>query len=356
MNNEIYYRNPQTGLMEPFYAMNKIITANSGNVIVQDENGNAADGGVKPSALVPWALMSNGNILINSYFLDPINQRGRTEYSGTGYSIDRWYLTSGGAATSTVKLLSSGITIEGNNTQFLQYINTDLANYILGKVVTASILVNNKLYTNTFSLPDSWPSSGANNYGNIPNLDGVVGANFYIRIYSSKKFAFVLYTGDNVTLSNVVAVKFELGDHQTLAHQDATGNWVKNAPPPDRALELEKCQRYGIELIDRVHETSGYSMLGVGQAQTSTKAYILVSLPATLRSKPTIICSGSFRMVKNGAPINGIIVTNILIDKVMSNGVCLVCDGTFTQGDVLSLWSIPNSSVISSVFINAEIY
>ena len=40
------------------------------------------------------------------------------------------------------------------------------------------------------------------------------------------------------------AVKLEIGSTQTLAHQDADGNWVLNGPPPDKALELMKCQKY----------------------------------------------------------------------------------------------------------------
>ena len=46
------------------------------------------------------------------------------------------------------------------------------------------------------------------------------------------------------TGETILAAKLELGTHQTLAHQDAAGNWVLNDPPPDKALELLKCQRY----------------------------------------------------------------------------------------------------------------
>ena len=42
----------------------------------------------------------------------------------------------------------------------------------------------------------------------------------------------------------LLAAKLELGPVQTLAHQDASGNWVLNDPPPNKALELLKCQRY----------------------------------------------------------------------------------------------------------------
>lgn len=41
---------------------------------------------------------------------------------------------------------------------------------------------------------------------------------------------------------DIYAVKLELGDHQTLAHQDADGNWVLNDPPPDKNVESLRCQ------------------------------------------------------------------------------------------------------------------
>lgn len=43
---------------------------------------------------------------------------------------------------------------------------------------------------------------------------------------------------------DIHAAKLELGSTQTLAHQDENGNWVLNDPPPNKALELAKCQRY----------------------------------------------------------------------------------------------------------------
>lgn len=47
-------------------------------------------------------MFSNPNLLINSDFRNPINQRGQTSYTGGGiYSIDRWML--GNSATLTVQ-------------------------------------------------------------------------------------------------------------------------------------------------------------------------------------------------------------------------------------------------------------
>lgn len=59
--------------------------------------------------------------------------------------------------------------------------------------------------------------------------------------------AIEILVGNSATDSfdiRLFAGKFELGPTQTVAHQDAGGNWVPNDPPPNRSLELAKCQRY----------------------------------------------------------------------------------------------------------------
>ena len=74
----------------------------------------------------------------------------------------------------------------------------------------------------------------------------------YIRlsIYSNSdigrfEFSFDIYVSAGQTGGGLVtAVKCEYGSQQTLARQDAAGNWVLNDPPPDKALELLKGQRY----------------------------------------------------------------------------------------------------------------
>lgn len=54
------------------------------------------------NALANLPTISNPNLLINSDFRNPINQRGQTSYTGGGiYSIDRWML--GNSATLTVQ-------------------------------------------------------------------------------------------------------------------------------------------------------------------------------------------------------------------------------------------------------------
>ena len=51
-------------------------------------------------------------------------------------------------------------------------------------------------------------------------------------------------TGSINNNMKIQAIKLELGTKQTLAHQDSSGNWVLNDPPPNYQQELLKCQRY----------------------------------------------------------------------------------------------------------------
>lgn len=202
---------------------------------------------VKPDNPVGVALSgkaSNPNLLDDWYFVGggsqqgggqfPINQRGETEYTGTGYTIDRWKFDTNGTALSIhdgyISLSFNGSawwksfvqTLEGFNepiqlTVSIMYRSSNPPNFILiGNLLTASAEWTVASYTGTFT----------------PNADG----NLIISLLLS-------YVESEI---DIRAAKLELGSVQTLAHQDASGNWVLNDPPPNFQQELAKCQRYQV--------------------------------------------------------------------------------------------------------------
>lgn len=61
------------------------------------------------------------NLLDNSNFRNPINQRGQSLYDGAGYAIDRWSI--GGA--SSVSINSNSVTVQGGMTQYIRGLATD---------------------------------------------------------------------------------------------------------------------------------------------------------------------------------------------------------------------------------------
>ena len=80
------------------------------------------------------------NLLDNWYFRNPVNQRGQTNYAGTGYTIDRWRTNFSG---DTVVINEDGITNTSasavNGWHFYQILAENLPE--VGSTVTASFLV-----------------------------------------------------------------------------------------------------------------------------------------------------------------------------------------------------------------------
>ena len=184
----------------------------------------------------------NPSFLVNGFFSDPVNQRGKTEYSSAGYTIDRWRLAGDELAMS----LSDGITIshtKGKWTRIIQPIEG--SEQLAGRRVTLSVMASGSAtFYILFFLNGASTGIGASGLQaserEIPFNTTVLLPEDLI----SLEVAFGVYSGSDTGILNLRAAKLELGAIQTLANQDANGNWVLSDPPPDKGLELLKCQRY----------------------------------------------------------------------------------------------------------------
>ena len=105
------------------------------------ENGIIAGQGVK-------------NLLINSNFKDPINSSGKTSWSSSGFTIDKWRADS----AATINLTSSGITVDA--TSVAGNLQQNIDNLPNG-TYTFAALVNNVIRTIAFT----------NNNGTITTVD-----------------------------------------------------------------------------------------------------------------------------------------------------------------------------------------
>lgn len=182
------------------------------------------------------AFPCNPNLLRNWYFPRPVNQR---DVSGTvsaaGYFLDGWKLVSGSVTIGT-----DGITLNGTMTQALEDIP--------GITVKATALT----------------AAGVSEV--TPAYD------------SASKTLTVTASG-----KKLLAVKLELGTEQTLAHQDANGNWVLNEIP-DYGEQLRRCRRY----FYRRHLDGQYLGFGYGMAFTSSRLRMYIPLPVTMRTGPSV--------------------------------------------------------------------
>lgn len=214
-------------------------TSTTLNGILYGENGAVAAKDIVGAGGVP--VYGKGmNLLDNWYFGNSVNQRGQTEYTGTGYTIDRWY-----SARANVALTGDGISLTWNssgsgsqNNGYMMYRGENGAEYS-GKTVTASIVIDGLLY----SVSGTFPEKGGASVSSGFTLAGT-DMRILVEWSSASEFWDFAIANNSVTAHTISAAKLELGDTQTLAHQDANGNWVLNDPPPNKQQKLEKCQRY----------------------------------------------------------------------------------------------------------------
>lgn len=178
---------------------------------------------------------SNPNLLDNAYWANKdciINQRGQDEYTGAGYTIDRWRQASSDGLVKTA-ILDDGITIQcsspTNEIWFQEILETDYSG--MG-IMTLSILVAEITGDAYLCLSDGGVNTHITASGLYTATNNMIGSTSLVRIA----------VGPNSSLK-IKAIKLELGPVQTLAHKEGD-NWVLNDPPPNKALELAKCQRY----------------------------------------------------------------------------------------------------------------
>lgn len=225
-------------------------------------------------ALAPQ--LSNPNLLDNWYFANPVNQRGQTSYSVNGYTIDRWYTAHNiSYGTLTVDKTAGCVTISHvDDGGFADFIQT-LENPAMGIVTLSVLMLSGNLYSATGTL------------GNISLYTDEI----YIRSNSPNIVALRCNTGKTISM---IAAKLELGSQQTLAHQDADGNWILNEIP-DYGEQLRRCQRYFCRFnFDR-------NDLFFGSLSTNLdKAWITIPTPVVMRTAPSVSFSTTFNVVIRG--------------------------------------------------------
>ena len=185
---------------------------------------------------------SNPNLLDNSYFGNPVNQRGQTSYTSAGYGIDRWKLISGGSGTCWMLIEDDWITIgtdTGYGVYFAQIIDPSVVKAIAGKTVTLSVLAGEKSgnFSGNILINGSWNDYWAIEANDVSTKKYTVPANVTSMVIQYAE------AGSGAGTCQLKAAKLELGSQQTLAHRDADGNWALNEIP-DYGEQLARCQRY----------------------------------------------------------------------------------------------------------------
>lgn len=176
----------------------------------------AAVEGINPNLLRNWYFVGGGT----GRGVFPVNQRGQSSYSRNSYSIDGWFVNN--TANFGVSLTSGSLVLTSSSYTgvFLEYI----PHIQFGKQYTFSVLCSD--------------GSLVGATGQINDSSEVIRASF------SEGAIVVWY--DQVQIQcfggnsyGVLAAKLELGDQQTLCHQE-NGVWVLNEIP-DYEEEYYRC-------------------------------------------------------------------------------------------------------------------
>ena len=229
-----------------------------------------------PAGQVTGLGWSNANLLDNWYFRDPINQKGQTAYTETGYTIDRWKIWDPG----NVCVTPDGLSLAAGNSIFQYFESPDA---LKGNTFTLSVLTaDHDLWSFTAEMPeeDVTKYCPLNDY-------------YEITVFTGEFTGVFVRPKTNRTL---VAVKLEVGSVQTLAWQGTDGSWRMNDAPPSRSSELAKCQRYFYRMGRSAASGSGNAPLFAGAACTANRAEGVVFFPTPMRALPSFSYHGSARM------------------------------------------------------------
>ena len=196
-----------------------------------NDNYNKIDNGVKTAMQGRVAH----NLLDNSDFTNPVNQRGATSYTGQVYGIDRWY---GRTIAQTVNVRSTDLTVTATGTAYVG-IKQKVENIakLAGKTVTFAV----KLYASVDAdIRFSDASEGILAYTWCPALTTTTA----VLTYTVPSDA----TADNV-IPTIMLRTVATGDYMriewaALYEGSYTADTLPDYQPKGYAAELAECQRY----------------------------------------------------------------------------------------------------------------
>ena len=234
--------------------INTALSGKQNTLTFDDSPTSGSDNPVKSSGIFDGLQRkANRNLLRNWLFtgggtgagIFPVNTRGQASYTG-GYCCDGWY----GRGNLPISLAAGGlqITATAGTLRGLSQ-SVDSREALIGKTVTASILISNWSFTSDAS---DFPKFGLYAGGRVYQWTlgvlekSITGAGLWSvtgtvtnAILDYDKLNFALHLNSNGGSATIVAAKLELGDEQTLAHQE-NGVWVLNEIP-DYEEELIRC-------------------------------------------------------------------------------------------------------------------
>lgn len=236
-----------------------------------DKTGTAADSS-KLGGKAPEYYIQPRNLLDNSDFRNPVNQRGQTSYTGSGYCLDRWCSDMGEHLTVTVDDGKVSLSKSLSGGDFKQYLPIDLT----GKTVTYAVCTSHGVFCRSCIV------SGASHFVQIGSF------NAYLGVFSENGITtFRIYFNDSsdIQLDLYWAALYE-------------GSYTADTLPPyvpkGYTAELAECQRYYYQSYSAGSSAAVTSGMIICEAIATDKA-TNVFFPQAMRiEKPTVTLYSPF--------------------------------------------------------------
>lgn len=319
------YKKPQSTLVQGGMGIYPLTTADQ--VILADGSRLEKDGRIsadsaansaKLGGKAPEYYLQPRNLLDNSDFRNPVNQRGETNYTGGGYTIDRWLL---GTNVVVVNVLDDGIEVTGGDSTYNAPYIQKVPENLTGKTVTFAVCDSDGVITTVTGAVQTDSACITNAaWGNIEfyhsSSDGTLWAQININYGGSKIFRWAaLYEGAY------------------------TADTLPPYVPKGYAAELAECRRY-FERIGKSYSGSGNAsmLMAVG---TSGEMRVLqgYTVPKRIMS-PTIKLNGK------------VVGETVSVRNTMTNDFCtgVLSVWNNTCADRLNTLTVAGTSVVGAVY------
>ena len=201
------------------------------------------------------------NLLDNSDFTNPVNQRGQTSYNSVGYTIDRWTKESNAILTIADDCINIDNSANSADEVLLQKVDSDTAAKMIGKIVTVVICTSDgTVYANSGVVAYDVP------VGLIAPNGFTLQLYFYHTAESYQVARFILRAGMSISVKWIA-----------LYEGSYTADTLPPYVPKGYAAELAECQRYF---------RKGTQSVTIGTQYNSGSIFSL-SVPR-MRIKPTV--------------------------------------------------------------------
>ena len=258
----------------------------------------------------PQYYIQPRNLLDNSDFTNPVNQRGQTSYTGAGYTIDRWKQTKSDVLTA----INSGyIEISHTYTDGRRALEQIIPNNHIGETLTVAVCdaETGNVYCKSVIVPEV---NDSNQYLSSANFGS---HSVRLALLSDGQLSYQIMIGK----SDIAKVRWV-----ALYEGEYTADTLPPYVPKGYGAELAECQRYYLHDVSRC----------TGQA-TSTVLYGLMPTPVQMRTTPSVtnLTLGTVRV-----NTKTITASSVSATKVIDSGVRMSISYESTSGvsDFIGVW------------------